>query len=35
MNVKLECEIVTPMFMAGADGNSPELRPRIQRHDAF
>lgn len=27
MNVKLECEIVTPMFMAGADGNSPELRP--------
>lgn len=28
MNVKLECEIITPMFMAGADGNSPELRPR-------
>ena len=24
--VKIKCEAVTPMFMAGADGNTPELR---------
>ncbi len=23
----LSCEIITPMFMAGADGKIPELRP--------
>jgi CRISPR-associated protein Cmr1 len=28
MNLKkFKCEIVTPMFLAGADGKTPELRP--------
>ncbi len=25
--ITLSCEIITPMFMAGADGKTPELRP--------
>ena len=25
--ISFECEIITPMFMAGADGKTPELRP--------
>ncbi len=25
--IKFECETVTPMFLAGADGKTPELRP--------
>jgi len=25
--VKFDCEVVTPMFLAGADGHTPELRP--------
>ena len=25
--IKFECEVVTPMFLAGADGRTPELRP--------
>jgi CRISPR type III-B/RAMP module RAMP protein Cmr1 len=25
--VKFTCSVVTPMFMAGADGRTPELRP--------
>jgi len=25
--VTFECEVITPMFMAGADGRKPELRP--------
>ena len=25
--VTFECEVITPMFMAGADGSTPELRP--------
>ncbi len=25
--VTLKCEVITPMFMAGADGKTPELRP--------
>ena len=27
MDIKLKCRVVTPMFMAGADGQTPELRP--------
>lgn len=27
MDVTLKCRVVTPMFMAGADGQTPELRP--------
>lgn len=27
MEIKFECEVITPMFMAGADGKTPELRP--------
>jgi len=26
-SIKLKCQIITPMFMAGADGRTPELRP--------
>lgn len=26
-SVTFECEIITPMFLAGADGKTPELRP--------
>ncbi len=26
-SVKFKCQIITPMFMAGADGKTPELRP--------
>jgi CRISPR-associated protein Cmr1 len=26
MELRLECKIITPMFMAGADGRTPELR---------
>jgi CRISPR-associated protein Cmr1 len=26
-NMKFECEIITPMFISGADGHTPELRP--------
>ena len=26
-SVKFTCEVVTPMFLAGADGSTPELRP--------
>jgi len=25
--IKFKCHVITPMFMAGADGNKPELRP--------
>lgn len=25
--IKLSCEVITPMFIAGADGKTPELRP--------
>lgn len=25
--IKFECEVITPMFLAGADGTTPELRP--------
>jgi len=25
-SIKFECEVITPMFMAGADGKTPELR---------
>ncbi|MFW0885026.1 type III-B CRISPR module RAMP protein Cmr1 [Candidatus Acidulodesulfobacterium sp. H_13] len=25
--IEFECEIITPMFLAGADGKTPELRP--------
>lgn len=25
--VTLKCEVITPMFMTGADGKTPELRP--------
>jgi len=25
--LKLKCRLITPMFMAGADGRTPELRP--------
>jgi len=27
MELKLRCRVITPMFMAGADGRTPELRP--------
>lgn len=27
METKFECEVITPMFMTGADGKTPELRP--------
>jgi len=26
-SIKLKCKVITPMFMAGADGKTPELRP--------
>jgi CRISPR-associated protein Cmr1 len=26
-NITFTCEIITPMFLSGADGNTPELRP--------
>jgi len=26
-NISFECEIITPMFLAGADGRTPDLRP--------
>ncbi len=29
--IKFECEIITPMFLAGADGKTPELRPPSSR----
>ncbi|MFQ3675622.1 MAG: type III-B CRISPR module RAMP protein Cmr1 [Endomicrobiia bacterium] len=25
--VKFECEVITPMFLCGADGRTAELRP--------
>ncbi len=25
--IEFECETITPMFLAGADGKTPELRP--------
>lgn len=25
--LRLRCRLITPMFMAGADGKTPELRP--------
>ncbi|OPX29474.1 MAG: type III-B CRISPR module RAMP protein Cmr1 [Candidatus Omnitrophica bacterium 4484_171] len=25
--ITFECETITPMFLAGADGRTPELRP--------
>jgi CRISPR-associated protein Cmr1 len=27
INITFECEVITPMFLAGADGITPELRP--------
>ena len=26
-SITFECEVITPMFLAGADGQTPELRP--------
>jgi CRISPR-associated protein Cmr1 len=26
-SIKLKCKVITPMYMAGADGKTPELRP--------
>ncbi len=25
--IKFVCKVITPMFMTGADGRTPELRP--------
>ncbi|MDW8109975.1 MAG: type III-B CRISPR module RAMP protein Cmr1, partial [Candidatus Kryptonium sp.] len=25
--ITLSCSVITPMFMAGADGRTPEIRP--------